>query len=91
MRSLALIGCATSTQAIADAGSQDAQLSVTATVIRPVQISTVSSNFEDRVIAIRNVAAVEVVAVGGTVNETEQDRTIVTSDGSSQLTLTLIY
>lgn len=88
---LSLITALTSVQALSQAGGQQEQLSVTATVVRPAVIAVLPSSSEETILLIHHTDAIEVEAVGGTVSQTDQDSTTVTSNGAGLLTLTLIY
>lgn len=76
---------------IAVAASPEAPLGVTATVVRPVEIAASFAPDGDRVIVLRNTAAVEVEATGASVARQDPDTTIVTSDGTAVTAITLIY
>lgn len=72
-------------------GSQQAQLGVTATVVRPAEIVAFPYHMDGNVALIRNSAAVEVVADGGTVRQLDGETTAVTSDRAGPVTLTLVF
>jgi len=87
---LALLALATASAGGVQAGSGDAQLGVTATVVRPVEIAEVEGSAERPVLVIRNAEAVLVEAAGGTVASSDEAAT-VTSDGTALMAVTLTY
>lgn len=72
-------------------GGRQAQLGITATVVRPVEILAFPSGTEGAVALIRNAEAIEVVAEGGTARQLGGETTAVTSDGAGQVTVTLVF
>ena len=73
----------------ADAMDQ-ASLSVTATVVRPVAVPA-SIGRDAAAFTLGETAAVEVGASGATVSRSDGDRMVVTPDGSDRITITLLY
>lgn len=71
--------------------SQQAQLGVTATVVRPAEIIAFPSHMDGAVALIRNSAVIEVVADGGTVRQLDGETTVVTSNGADWVTITLFF
>ena len=76
---------------LAAAASSETSLGVTATVVRPVEIAVASTEAADGPIVLRNTAAVEVQASGASVTQADADTTLVTSDGTGAVTITLVY
>ena len=72
-------------------GSQQAQLGVTATVVRPAEVIAFPSHMDGAVALIRNSAVIEVVADGGTVRQLDGETTVVTSDRPDRVTITLLF
>lgn len=72
-------------------GELPAHLGVTATVVRPAEILTVSGAPDGTVAVVRNSGSVEVLAVGGTVAHGDDHTAIVSSDAADVLFITLVY
>ena len=67
-----------------------APLSVSAIVIRPVAVPA-SIGDDVQAFTIGEITAVEVGALGATVGRRDGDRVVVTPDGSDRITITLVY
>lgn len=72
-------------------GRELSQLGVTATVVRPAEIAPFPSGTDGSVARIRNTAAIEVIADGGTVRQLDEETTAVTSDKAGPVTVTLVF
>lgn len=68
-----------------------AELGVTATVVRPPEVSAPAPALDGAVAIIRNAALIDVVAEGGRVRLRDDEIAIVPSNGSSLVTVTLIF
>ena len=68
-----------------------ASLGVTATVIRPVEISSPSIRSDGAVVTLRNTIGVEVQATGATPDRSDPNATILTGDGAAAIAITLVY
>ena len=87
----ALVAATTSLETVPQEGHQEASLGVTANVVRPVEITGPLTDAADPVIVVRNTAAVEVRATGASVTRADPDTTVVTSDGTGVVAITLIF
>lgn len=90
-QALTILAAAIAGSASMEPGSQQAQLAVTATVVRPAEIVAFPSAGEGAVVLIRNTEAIEVVADGGTVRQLDGGATAVTSDVAGLVTITLEF
>ncbi|HEU5285834.1 MAG TPA: hypothetical protein VFU20_04900 [Sphingomicrobium sp.] len=77
--------------AIAQASGSEAALSVTATVVRPVQISAPAVDSQGSVVTIRNTAGIEVRAEGATVRRIGPETVTVTGDGTGSMAIIIVY
>ncbi len=68
-----------------------ASLGVTATVVRPVEISPPSIDSGGAVVTIRNTLDVEVLVAGASADTSDPDTTILTGDGAGPVVITLVY
>lgn len=68
-----------------------AALGVTATVIRPVEISSPSVRSERALVTIRNVVGVEVLATGARIDTSDPGTAILTGEGAEPMDITLVY
>lgn len=88
---LILLAGTTLLSGASDGGSQEAQLSVTATVIHPAQVSVLESSAESAVLLIGNTDSVQVNVVGGSATAVDHNKTIVRSDGAGPVGVTVRY
>lgn len=86
-----LLAAISSVGTFAEAGSSETSLSVSATVVRPVDISSPVINAEGAVVIVKNAATVEMQVVGGTVTQLDQDTSIITGDRSGSMAITIVY
>lgn len=88
---LAVLAATAPAQPLVQAGRHDTSLGVTATVVRPIEISIPSIRAEGAVVTVSNTVDVDVSAVGATVDQADPDTAIVTGDGARSMTITIIY
>ena len=77
--------------ALQGGGGASAQLGVTATVVRPPEIVTVSAEDGESAAIVRNSESVEVLASGGTIVRKGMDTAAVSNGGAETLVLTIVY
>lgn len=87
---LTMLAAAIAAHSTAAAGMDEASLSVTATVVRPVAVPA-SIGRDAAAFTVSETAAVEVRAVGATVSRRDGDRTVVAPGPSDRITITLVY
>lgn len=80
----------TPVQAFGEAATQDAHLGVTATVIRPMEISA-TSTAGGAVLVMRNTSAADVQALGGTITQKDRHGIAIKHDEGSPLTVIVRY
>ena len=68
-----------------------ASLGVSATVIRPVEISSPSIRSDGALVTIRNTMDVEVLVVGARADTSDPDTAVLTADGAAPMVITLVY
>lgn len=68
-----------------------ASLAATATVIRPAEISTVSSDSEGDVVTVTNSAETKMAAEGGTITRLDGDRWSVSQAGAEPVVVSITY
>lgn len=67
------------------------QLGVTATVIRPAELTVIASPLGGPVALIHNSASIAVVTDGGSIRHLDGDTIAVSRDASGPVTITLIF
>ena len=88
---LKLFAAITADGQIAGAGSSDAPLSVSATVVRPLAISNPVITAEGAKIIVRNASTVQLRAGGGTITQLDHDTNIITGERSGLIVITVVY
>ena len=88
---LTLFAAITPVGQIAGTSGSDASLSVSATVVRPVAISNPVITSEGAKIIVRNSSMVQLRADSGTISQLDHDTTIITSERSGLIVITVIY
>lgn len=86
-----LFAAASPAETVPVSGSGEAPLGVTATVIRPVEISIQSISAKAAIVTLRYGGSVEVEAAGATVTRRDQDMILAASDGAGPVIITVIY
>lgn len=71
--------------------SEQVELGVTATVVRPAEIATLTPLPGGAVALVRNSASIEVHADGGTVRRLDDETVAVSGDGATSVTITLTF
>lgn len=69
----------------------DAAFGVTATVVRPVQISMPKMTAEGPVIVLNNASAIDVRLTGARLTQPDEETIVIKGDGSPSIGLTIIY
>lgn len=68
-----------------------APLSVSATVVRPVDVSSPLTTDEGTAVVVRNSSTVEMRADGGVISNLDQDTTIISASRPGLMVITVIY
>ena len=69
----------------------EAALGVTATVIRPVQVSAPAIDSHGAFVTIRNAAGIVVLTEGATVRQAEPETVTVIGDRSDPIAISIVY
>ena len=88
---IAMAAAAAFAQPPGQAGSREAPLAVTATVIRPVEIASPAITADGAVLTIRNTLGVEVRAAGAAIDHPQPDTVTVTADPSRAIEITIVH
>lgn len=88
---LALLAATAGAEAPASERTLSAHLGVTATVVRPAEIDSVSTADGGAITTVRNSASLEVLADGGAVGQIDDDTAVVRSEAGDSLFVTLVY
>lgn len=75
----------------AEPSGGEAALAVTATVIRPVQVSAPAVDSNGSVVTIRNTAGIAVLAEGAALRQSELETVTVTGGRAGAVTITIVY
>jgi hypothetical protein len=90
-QALTLLAAAEAADRAADAGSRQADLAVTATVVRSAEVSTTVTDGRGEVVTSTSSGDFEIVAERGTVTRLNGSRWIVSPAGAEPVIVTLIY
>ncbi len=88
---LALFVAISAPGALRDGGTGQTNLGVSATVVRPIEITAPAGALGRPTIVIRNVMGVVVTAVGATAKEAGHNAILAKGDGAAIITITLTY